>query len=47
VHRCDERGLIFVPPPAGIRDEPLLLAVAFRPVVRRTATNVALLRKAA
>ena len=47
LHRCDERGLIFVPPPVGGGEAPLLLAVAFRPVVRRAASNVTLLRKAA
>ncbi|WP_294390133.1 HAD family hydrolase [uncultured Sphingomonas sp.] len=40
--RCEERGLVFVPPPGMVEDGPLLLAVAFRPVVRRAASAAAL-----
>jgi hypothetical protein len=47
LHRAKESGLVFVPPPADAGKEPMLLAVAFRPVVRRAAANVAALRKAA
>jgi FMN phosphatase YigB (HAD superfamily) len=35
LHRCSEQGLLFVPPVQTMTDEPLVLAVAFRPVVRR------------
>ncbi|HEY0269972.1 MAG TPA: hydrolase, partial [Sphingomonas sp.] len=35
LYRCDARGLIFVPPPVTQGDEPLLLAVTFRPIVAR------------
>jgi hypothetical protein len=39
--------LIFVPPPATQVEEPMLLAVTFRPVVRRPAGATAGLAKAA
>ncbi|WP_420141460.1 HAD family hydrolase [Sphingomonas sp.] len=45
--RCEERGLLFLPPPGGEPDTPLLLAIAFRPVVRRAAANAAALSEAA
>jgi FMN phosphatase YigB (HAD superfamily) len=35
--RCTENGLLFVPPPIVQDDEPLLLALVFRPIVRRRA----------
>lgn len=47
LHKCKESGLVFVPPPAEPSEEPMLLAIAFRPVVRRTAAEVTHLRKAA
>jgi FMN phosphatase YigB (HAD superfamily) len=45
--RTQESGLLFVPPPAEQVDQPMLLAIAFRPVVKRAAANVTALRKAA
>lgn len=47
LHKCKESGLIFVPPPAAQSEEPMLLAIAFRPVVRRTTAAATQLRKAA
>ena len=47
LHKCKESGLVFVPPPAAQSEEPMLLAVTFRPVVRRTTAGVAQLSKAA
>ena len=47
LHKCRESGLVFVPPPAEPGVEPMLLAIAFRPVVRRTAAEVTQLRQAA
>jgi FMN phosphatase YigB (HAD superfamily) len=47
LHKCQETGLIFVPPPTAQVEEPMLLAVTFRPVVRRAAGAVAGLAKAA
>jgi len=35
LHRCGEQGMVFVPPVATDIGEPLLLAIVFRPVVRR------------
>lgn len=47
LYRCEDRGLIFVPPPAYAGKDPLALVVTFRPVVRRDAADRASLRKAA
>jgi len=47
LHKAQENGLVFVPPPSTRVDDPMLLAIVFRPVVRRTAAAAALLRKAA
>jgi len=47
LYRTQPSGLVFVPPPAETVEEPMLLAIAFRPVVRRCAANVAALSKAA
>lgn len=35
LHRCSEQALLFVPPVATPLTEPLLLAIVFRPIVRR------------
>jgi FMN phosphatase YigB (HAD superfamily) len=34
-YRCGEGALLLVPPPAGRFEEPLVLSVVFRPIVRR------------
>lgn len=34
-YRCDAGGLMLVPPPAQRADEPMLLSLVFRPVIRR------------
>jgi FMN phosphatase YigB (HAD superfamily) len=47
LHKAQASGLVFVPPPGTPVEEPMLLAIAFRPVVRRAATGTAALRKAA
>ena len=47
VFRAQESGLVFVPPPSDAGDEPMLLAVTFRPITRRAATNITALREAA
>lgn len=47
LHACQPSGLIFVPPPAVSVEDPMLLAITFRPVVRRDTANLATLQKAA
>jgi FMN phosphatase YigB (HAD superfamily) len=47
LYRCAENGLVFVPPPAGVGDDPLVLVITFRPVVRRAVANSHQLREAA
>jgi hypothetical protein len=49
VMTCSDRGLLFVPPQATASVKPLLLAVTFRPIVRRQAaeTTTDTLREAA
>jgi FMN phosphatase YigB (HAD superfamily) len=42
LYKCKESGLVFVPPPPAKSEEPMLLAIAFRPVVRRVAGAVQL-----
>ncbi|WP_298675481.1 HAD family hydrolase [uncultured Sphingomonas sp.] len=33
--RCDENSLLFVPPPRAAVDEPLVLSIVFRPIVKQ------------
>ncbi len=47
VHRCRESGLVFVPPPVEASKRPMLLAIAFRPIVRRDTAVANILSKAA
>jgi FMN phosphatase YigB (HAD superfamily) len=47
LHRCAAEGLIFVPPPAVAGRQPLLLAVTFRPVIRRQESLAGSVSKAA
>lgn len=37
--RCGDRSLLFVPPPTGRFDSPLVLSVVFRPVVATSAAS--------
>lgn len=47
VFRCGENGLIFVPPPTVAANEPMLLVITFRPILRRTPSHSSIMREAA
>lgn len=47
LYKAQPSGLLFVPPPGISAEEPMLLAIAFRPVVRRAASDTGALRRAA